>query len=100
MKTKVTKDGFVWAVIDKEEAVSMHVLGESVYRLYDDDSESLVENEFDIWGQNCEFGIEMGFIKDLLPSCPKCGHRLVPSDNAEYVWQCNECDEDFYSCEI
>ena len=48
MKTKVTKDGFVWAVIDKEEAVSMYVLGESVYRLYGDDSESLVEHEFDI----------------------------------------------------
>ena len=100
MRTKVTKDGFVWAVIDKEEAVSMHVLGESVYRLYDDDSESLVENELDIWWHDCEFGIKMGFIKDLLPTCPHCGGKLIPGRHQGYEWECLECDEDFTCNEI
>lgn len=45
-------------------------------------------------------GIEVGFIKGLLPACPQCGSRLVPSRNPEYEWECLECDEDFKTCEL
>lgn len=31
--------------------------------------------------------------------CPKCGKVLEPSDNPEYVFQCMDCDEDFYNFE-
>ncbi len=35
-----------------------------------------------------------------LPSCPKCGTRLVASDLPQYDYYCRECDEDFYNCEV
>ena len=31
--------------------------------------------------------------------CPHCGKSLTPSEVAGYVYQCVECDEDFYEFE-
>ena len=33
--------------------------------------------------------------------CGRCGGKLIPSMvGSEYDWQCLDCDEDFYDCEI
>lgn len=100
MRTKVTKDGFVWLVISKEAAYQMYSSDIEVFKLYDDDTESSCDSENDIRFHCGEFGVEVGFIKDLLPRCPKCHSILVPSRNDDYVWECLECDEDFNACEI
>lgn len=31
--------------------------------------------------------------------CPHCGKPVIKSDLPQYVWQCLECDEDFYDIE-
>ena len=33
-------------------------------------------------------------------NCPRCGNTLVPSDVGDYSFQCLDCDEDFFSCEV
>lgn len=95
MRTKVTKDGFVWLVISKEAAYQMFSSDIEVFKLYEDDSEASCENENDIRFHSEEFGIEVGFIKDLLPCCPMCGSKLTPSRHDGYDWECLECDSDF-----
>lgn len=48
-KVKITQDGFVWRLLDHEDAKLMFCMGhEEVYVLYNDESESLVESEIDI----------------------------------------------------
>jgi len=32
--------------------------------------------------------------------CPKCGGMMDISDNQEYAFQCEHCDEDFYTIEV
>lgn len=101
MRTKTTKDGFVWLVLTVNEAMKLYDANDiPVYRLYDDDSEGLVDTEDDIMNHAGMFGIEVGFIKDLLPACPHCGGRLIPGRHDGYDWECLECDEDFTSNEI
>ena len=31
--------------------------------------------------------------------CPHCRKPVIPSEVPGYVWQCLECDEDFYDIE-
>lgn len=31
--------------------------------------------------------------------CPHCRKLVIPSEVPGYVWQCLECDEDFYDIE-
>lgn len=31
--------------------------------------------------------------------CPHCGKTVIKSELPEYVWQCMDCDEDFYDFE-
>lgn len=104
MKTKVAKDGFIWIVVQNDNAMEIwKAKVAELYILHDDDSESMVETDSQITSaihNGEQIGIEVGYVKDLLPVCPKCGKRLIPSDNPEYVWQCDECDEDFYSFEV
>lgn len=68
-KVKITKDGFVWRLLDHEDAKLMFCMGhEEVYVLYNDESESLVESEIDIERgieAGCQFGLEVGFINNL-----------------------------------
>jgi len=35
-----------------------------------------------------------------MPKCRYCGKVVIKSDNPEYVYQCMDCDEDFYSFEL
>lgn len=65
MKTKVTKDGFVWLLFKREEAEYIFALDiADIYCLFDDDSESIIEcpRDFD---KSDTYGIEVGFLKDL-----------------------------------
>ncbi len=104
MKTKVTKDGFVWLVVDNATAKAIFKKGNiELYRLYNDDSEgAIVDDEFlqETFDKGLSIGIEVGFIKDLCPLCPVCDSKLVPSRNKSYDWECLECDSDFIASEI
>ena len=66
LNLKITKDDeFVWKVINADYARKMYGLNiEPIYRLYDDDSESLVEDVSEIT-ENGVYGIEIGFLKDI-----------------------------------
>lgn len=35
----------------------------------------------------------------LIRLCPHCRKPVIPSDIPDYVWQCLDCDEDFYDIE-
>ena len=63
---KITKeDRFVWKVIDANYAIKLYNLNvEPIYRLYEDDSESLVEDVSEI-SEDGVYGIEIGFLKDI-----------------------------------
>ena len=104
METKVTKDGFVWLVVPDNYAMEMWKANlATLYVLHNDDSETMVETDLqmaDAIHDGERIGIEVGFIKGLLPACPQCGSRLVPSRNPEYEWECLECDEDFKTWEL
>ena len=66
LNLKITKDdGFVWKVISADCARKIYSLNvEPIYRLYEDDSESLVENVSEIT-EDGVYGIEIGFLKDI-----------------------------------
>jgi ribosomal protein L33 len=32
--------------------------------------------------------------------CPKCGRPVLKSQNRDYTFKCNACDEDFYRFEV
>jgi tRNA(Ile2) C34 agmatinyltransferase TiaS len=36
----------------------------------------------------------------MYPKCPKCNKEMVASESKEYDYQCLNCDEDFYACEV
>lgn len=65
---KITKDGFVWLLVN-ESAKELFSSGSlSIYRLHEDDSESLIQSYDDInsaleCGEN--IGVEVTFIKNL-----------------------------------
>ena len=66
LNLKITKDDeFVWKVINADHARKMYDLNiEPIYRLYEDDSESLVEDVLEIT-EDGVYGIEIGFLKDI-----------------------------------
>ena len=66
LNLKITKDDeFVWKVINADYARKIYDLNiEPIYRLYDDDSESLVEDVLEIT-EDGVYGIEIGFLKDI-----------------------------------
>lgn len=66
LNLKITKDDeFVWKVINADYARKMYNLNiEPIYRLYEDDSESLVEDALEIT-EDGVYGIEIGFLKDI-----------------------------------
>lgn len=37
-----TQDGFVWTIVTKEQAIELMQSGKEVYKVYDDESESLI----------------------------------------------------------
>ena len=66
LNLKITKDDeFVWKVINTDYARKIYDLNiEPIYRLYEDDSESLVEDVSEITEDGI-YGIEIGFLKDI-----------------------------------
>lgn len=65
MKTKITKDGFVWLLLKYSDAKQIFLYTNiNVYCLFEDDSESLIESTSDFNKCNT-YGIEVGFLKDL-----------------------------------
>ena len=66
LNLKITKDDeFVWKVINTDYARKIYDLNiEPIYRLYEDDSESLVEDVLEIT-EDGVYGIEIGFLKDI-----------------------------------
>ena len=73
MKTRVCKDGFMWFVLSMEQALALWIEGSTeIYKLYDDETEGACECVEEIVSHNGDFGIELGFVKDILPVCPKC----------------------------
>ena len=66
LNLKITKDDeFVWKVITADYTRKMYDLNiEPIYRLYEDDSESLVEDISEIT-EDGMYGIEIGFLKDV-----------------------------------
>ena len=57
-------DGFIWEIINYEEAPALFLRGEEIYKLYDDESEGLVESLDDLHdaiNKGINLGIEVGF---------------------------------------
>ena len=62
----VTDDGFVWMVISKDEAYRLFDLEErEIYRLYDDNSDAIIESEDQIDTHEGRFAIEVGKVDDI-----------------------------------
>ena len=66
LNLKISKDDeFVWKIINTDYARKIYNLNvEPVYRLYENDSESLVEDVSEIT-EDGVYGIEIGFLKDI-----------------------------------
>lgn len=66
---KVTKDGFVWKLIGYDTAKTFwYMQVAEIYRLYDDDSEALIESVDELNRTiriGLQIGVEIGFIKDM-----------------------------------
>lgn len=44
-----TKDGFNWKIVTKEKAIALVESGAEVYKVYEDESESLIDLEDELW---------------------------------------------------
>lgn len=63
---KITQEGFAWQIISNDEAIKLFSQGKSLFALYDDESEALIEYDTDLDNaidNNVQIGIEIGFIK-------------------------------------
>ncbi len=61
---KITKDGFVWLLISKEQAIAQWSIenGLELFLLYDDETEGEPNSIEDIEAHKGEFGIEVGYL--------------------------------------
>lgn len=68
-KTKTNADGFVWLVVDHEQARKLYKADAiSLYTLYNDGAEALIESEEKLEEtieKGLQTGIEVGFLYDL-----------------------------------
>jgi len=65
MGIKITADSFVWRTLTVDDATAMYEAGFPVFALYDDESESLLENEAELNKASSEvdLGLQVGFIE-------------------------------------
>lgn len=73
---RVTADGFVFRKLSKGEALGLYCSGlyssdgastGSIYKLYQDNTEAEVESEYEfLKNEDCEYGIEVGFVQELV----------------------------------
>lgn len=61
MELKQLKDGFTFEVIERKKAIKLFESGKEVFKLYDDGSEALIDNELDFIDNEVVYGIEIGF---------------------------------------
>lgn len=68
-KTKICADGFVWLVVEHEQARKLYKADAiSLYTLYNDESEALIESEEKLEEtikKGLQTGIEVGFLSEL-----------------------------------
>ncbi len=68
-KTKICADGFVWLVVDHEQARKLYKADAiSLYTLYNDESEALIESEEKLEEaieKDLQIGIEVGFLSEM-----------------------------------
>ena len=67
---KITPEGFVWYIIDKDLLIELYNSGKiTLNELHDDGSESIIDNAnqiFDLRHKDCnQVGIEIGHLEDL-----------------------------------
>lgn len=78
---RVTADGFVFRKLSKGEALGLYCSDGastgSVYKLYQDNTEAVVESAYDfLRNDDCEYGIEVGFVHELVTlHCKESGKR-------------------------
>lgn len=69
IETKTSKDGFVWLVINREQARKLWEADVfTLYTLYNDGSEGMIETEEkleDTIRKGLKIGIEIGFLSEL-----------------------------------
>ena len=67
---RVNQDGFMMYLVSKEFALFIKSAQTKVcppiYKLYDDGTESLVEDKYDILRHDGKFGLEIGFIQEAV----------------------------------
>ncbi len=56
------KKNFYWEVINPKKAIELYKNGTEIYKLFDDDTESLVESEHDL-NDAIDLGIDLGIEK-------------------------------------
>lgn len=56
----------MFLVVNRNTARALFLQGEEVYKLYDDGSEGLIESPKELHRHKGQFGIGVGFIKDLV----------------------------------
>lgn len=44
-----TQEGFTWEIVSKERAIALVQAGAEVYKVYDDESESLIDEDDELW---------------------------------------------------
>lgn len=59
-----TKDGFVWEVITRGQAIDLFKNNKEVFKLYADDSEAVIEDELDFIDEYVMYGIPQGQIDE------------------------------------
>lgn len=93
---KITKDGFVWITVEPSLAIKIWNSDIfTLYALYSDDSESMIENESQLIAaisKGLEIGIEGGQLENYgtekerstyLCKCNKCNAILIDENPAE-----------------
>lgn len=74
-KTKICADGFVWLVVDREQARKLYKADAiSLYTLYNDGSEALVESEEKL-EESIEKGLQTGIEVGFIPKLPATNGR-------------------------
>lgn len=63
-ETKIV-DGFIFAIINKEEAKDKFEQNEVVYRLYEDDTEGQILFDIEVEEEDAIFGISVGFEREF-----------------------------------
>ncbi len=56
--THTTKDGFVWTIVSKGDAIVMFRNGGQIFKIHPDESETLIEDELDFADDFVMYGVE------------------------------------------